>query len=81
MYVGRPTKFGNPFRVDADMTPDKAVRLFRRWLEGIPATGGGGLRRIALLAALPELRGKDLMCFCPIDKPCHASVLLEIANR
>jgi len=35
----------------------------------------GGLRNM-----LPELRGKDLACWCPLDKPCHADVLLEIAN-
>lgn len=28
-----------------------------------------------------ELRGKNLMCFCPLDQPCHADVLLELANR
>jgi hypothetical protein len=28
-----------------------------------------------------ELRGKDLACWCPLDQPCHADVLLEIANR
>lgn len=27
-----------------------------------------------------ELRGKDLMCWCPLDQPCHADVLLELAN-
>lgn len=30
---------------------------------------------------LPELRGKNLACWCPLDKPCHADVLLELANR
>lgn len=30
---------------------------------------------------LPDLRGKDLCCWCPLDRDCHASVLLEIANR
>jgi hypothetical protein len=30
---------------------------------------------------LDELRGKDLMCWCPLDQPCHADVLLEIANE
>jgi hypothetical protein len=29
---------------------------------------------------LTELRGKDLMCWCPLDSPCHADVLLELAN-
>ncbi|ARD42490.1 DUF4326 domain-containing protein [Actinomyces gaoshouyii] len=28
-----------------------------------------------------ELRGHDLMCWCPPDAPCHADVLLEVANR
>ncbi len=28
-----------------------------------------------------ELGGKNLMCFCPLDQPCHADVLLEIANE
>lgn len=28
-----------------------------------------------------ELRGKDLMCFCPLDQACHVDVLLEIANQ
>jgi hypothetical protein len=27
-----------------------------------------------------QLRGKDLACWCPLDQPCHADVLLEIAN-
>lgn len=27
-----------------------------------------------------ELRGKNLVCFCALDQPCHADVLLEIAN-
>lgn len=27
-----------------------------------------------------ELKGKNLACFCPLDQPCHADVLLEIAN-
>ena len=28
-----------------------------------------------------ELRGKNLACFCPLDQPCHADVLLELANK
>lgn len=30
---------------------------------------------------LGPLRGHDLMCFCPLDQPCHADVLLELANQ
>ena len=38
-------------------------------------------RRTELVRRLPELRGKDLACWCPLDRPCHADVLLELANR
>jgi hypothetical protein len=30
---------------------------------------------------LAPLRGHDLVCWCPLDQPCHADVLLELANR
>lgn len=30
--------------------------------------------------AIRELRGKNLACWCPLDQPCHADVLLELAN-
>jgi hypothetical protein len=84
--VTRPGRFGNPFRVsDGSCThPDcgpkshppttaqKAVDAFRRWIEGHPA----------LIAMVREkLRGRDLACWCKPGDPCHADVLLEIANR
>ena len=34
----------------------------------------------ALADHLHELRGKNLACWCPLDQPCHADVLLELAN-
>ena len=81
VYVGRPGIFGNPFKVGLDVpSAFDATREFRRWLSGEKATGGGGLRRATLLARISELRGKDLACFCSLDSPCHADVLLEIAN-
>lgn len=36
--------------------------------------------RAAILDGLPELRGKNLACYCPLDRPCHADVLLRLAN-
>lgn len=80
VYVGRPTIFGNPFVVDDEHDAAWAVRMFRIWLSGAPNTGGG-LRRLALLARVPELRGKNLSCFCRDDAPCHADILLELANQ
>ncbi|QEX18539.1 hypothetical protein FRZ44_38460 [Hypericibacter terrae] len=38
-------------------------------------------RCIDKLPDLAPLRGKNLACWCPLDRPCHADVLLEIANR
>lgn len=36
--------------------------------------------RSPLRDRLSVIRGKDLACWCPLDQPCHADVLLEIAN-
>lgn len=87
IYVGRPTIFGNPWRVE-DVGQVYAAEYFRFWLLGDLSGNGvaGGLRRATLLARISELRGHDLACWCPIVNrfgvrvPCHADVLLEIAN-
>jgi hypothetical protein len=77
VYVGRPSKWGNPFRVgiisDFGDVPDAetAVMFFRAWINK-------GLQRERIVR---ELRGKDLACWCQIEKPCHADVLLELANK
>ena len=89
VYVGRPTKWGNPFTIeaaiDAGFTRQGAVAAFADWLSGNPwACPSHDLyegRRSAILSGLPELRGKHLACFCPLDGPCHADTLLELANR
>jgi len=76
VYVGRPTKFGNPFYAPP-YSRAEAVRLYRRALLSGNPVGG---------KIIQELRGKDLACWCPlVDKngnpvPCHADVLLEIAK-
>lgn len=80
VYVGRPTIFGNPFKVGNGTTPMCAVKQFKLWLAGYKGSGGGGLRRLSMLARIDELRGKDLACWCPLDQPCHADILLGIAN-
>lgn len=45
-----------------------------RWTKRL----GYGLERIG--AAQIELAGKNLACWCALDQPCHADVLLELAN-
>lgn len=85
VVVARPSRWGNPFHLDdyrADH-PDAdqgelrrlAVADFRLLLEG-KSTGGPPYPR----EAIGELTGHDLCCWCPLDQPCHADVLLELAN-
>jgi hypothetical protein len=90
IYVGRPGRFGNPFPVDI-YGREKAIDLFKRWLSGNMSAselsslsrfpeGSMVTERQLLRAAISRLRGHDLACWCPLDQPCHADVLLELAN-
>ena len=40
-----------------------------------------GRLRVSIDDVTRELRGRDLACYCPLDQPCHADVLLAIANE
>lgn len=70
VYVGRPSPWGNPFEASAVGGRDKAIALHREWLLSQPDL---------VERAKHELRGKNLLCWCA-PKPCHADVLLEVAN-
>lgn len=92
--VTRSTVFGNPFKIsdareagykgtDAALAAN-CVRAFEEWLRGSSQDWMGSesdAARATILARLPELRGKNLACFCKPGQPCHADVLLELANR
>lgn len=92
VYVGRPTRWENPVRIrrrgrvwivstrDGGIVAEArsrreahaaVVALYRHLIEETA-------RREDVRAALA---GRDLMCWCPPDLPCHADVLLEIANH
>jgi len=89
IYVGRPTKWGNPITlVNQHAVIDEwgdtryaepgaarglAVRLYRELLMD-------GRLDIDPADVINELAGHDLACWCPLDQPCHADVLVEIAN-
>lgn len=132
VYVGRPSRWGNPVPVDGEwMTwtalalgrradrrgrAETAVAIFRAWITGenrvasvrmtdagtseVEFTSGrratvadlvGGFAaaiaeslggpRLPVPPDLAPLRGRDLACWCPLDQPCHADVLLDLANR
>lgn len=70
VYIGRPSKWGNPFAIGKDGTREEVIEKYRGWLQTQPA----------LLAALPELKGKTLGCWCS-PQACHGDVLAELANR
>lgn len=86
VYVGRPSRWGNPFRVSngdcehPDCGPKShppinrqmAVNAYRGWLVGMIKVDP---------EFVDELRGKNLACWCAPNQVCHADVLLEIANR
>jgi hypothetical protein len=130
VYVGRPTKWGNPFRLgtpyglaqepgiggDRDwdyegrisaagtrhdfhhadgritvahiryLTASEAVELYRLALIRQPTASmrmaypSGSFVKPTLDDARAELAGRDLVCWCPLDHPCHADVLLALAN-
>lgn len=101
IYVGRPTKWGNPFyHAQRFAGIDFAIRCFRMAAEGIwdphelkdmpdgpfhvaCRDFSEWIKRFpegSINAIKAELCGKDLACWCALDKPCHADVLLAIAN-
>jgi hypothetical protein len=79
VYVGRPSKWGNPYRVgDEDpmlvgsrMTARDVVRMYEWYIAANSALQA---------EAIVELKGKNLACWCKPGEPCHADVLLEVAN-
>ena len=84
--VDRSTRWGNPFKVHGDgypMDPKVAVMLFRKQLLGNGFVMPDDPTR-AHLTTIDDVRtwlaGKNLACWCPLDQPCHADVLLELAN-
>ena len=71
VYVGRPTKWGNPYKINEKFDKANAVRLHREYVE----------MHVDAEEIKRELKGKNLACWCKEGEPCHADVLLEIANK
>lgn len=94
VIVTRPTKWGNPFTVAQcreagfrgtdDEIAARVVEAFRVWLGPMWRANWDGPKseaaRNAILGSIDDLRGKDLACWCRLDQPCHADVLLRLAN-
>lgn len=78
VYIGRPSKWGNPFSIGKDGTREEVIIKYEEWARN----------NSKLLNDLHELKGKILGCWClktPIDcirknKQCHGEVLMELVG-
>lgn len=73
IVVSRPTRWGNPYKARTPEERGEAVARYRTYIEG---PKGRTLRA----EAVKTLRGHNLACWCPLGGPCHANILLAIAN-
>lgn len=69
-YVGRPTKWGNPFAIGRDGNRAEVIAKYEAWI----------IEQPELITAASSLRGKNLICWCA-PQQCHAEILMAIANR
>jgi hypothetical protein len=72
VVVTRPTKWGNPHPLSLGR-----AEAVRRYQDDLVA----GRLAVTVDDVKRELRGRDLACYCPLDQPCHADVLLTLANE
>lgn len=82
IVVARPSIYGNPYPIGGRVSTADGKTYG-------PISAGDCVRAFRLLfeyagweryLPLEPLRGHDLACWCPLDQPCHADVLLELAN-
>jgi len=69
VYIGRPSKWGNPFSIGRDGTREDVIEKYLEYI----------LCNDKLMAALPELKGKVLGCWCK-PLPCHGDILVELCE-
>ena len=95
VVVARPSRWGNPFTIAGALesqfaeTTEHARTLCVEAFASCIAHGrwspwwaeNAATRFDWMDCHLDELQGRDLACWCPLDQPCHADVLLELANQ
>lgn len=73
IYVGRPSKWGNPYGVGVSFeTLEECLNEYRDYLKYCIKDGSLDLK---------EIKGKNLACWCGLDEKCHADILLRLANN
>jgi Domain of unknown function (DUF4326) len=81
VYVGRGSKWGNPYKMGDNQWTPQGFKLWSSYRDVVEAYRHDAETGVFDLQAIrAELAGKNLACWCPSDQPCHAEVLLEIAN-
>jgi hypothetical protein len=71
VYIGRPSKWGNPFTIGRDGDREQVIKKYEHWVLSQP---------ILIQQIKKELKGKILGCWCK-PKPCHGDILNRIANE
>lgn len=69
IYIGRGSKWGNPFVLNRNGDRMAVIEKHERWLAD----------QRSLLRTIDELKGRDLICFCA-PAGCHGDILLRLAN-
>lgn len=70
IYIGRPTKWSNPFVIGKDGTRQEVLAKYRKWI----------MKQPNLLEDLHELKGKVLGCWCK-PQACHGDILVELLEK
>lgn len=70
VYIGRPSKWGNPYKIGIHGSRSEVIAKYRAYL----------LRNSRLMSSVRELKGKTLGCYCK-PEACHGDVLAEFAER
>ena len=70
VYIGRPSKWGNPFSIGTDGTREEVIEKYIDWL----------MDQSELLEFIGELKGKTLGCWCS-PNACHGDILAELADK
>jgi Domain of unknown function (DUF4326) len=71
VYIGRPSKWGNPFKIGKDGSREEVIQKYRQWVRTNP---------MLMTQLATELKGKVLGCWCKPDA-CHGDVLAELADE
>jgi hypothetical protein len=70
VYIGRPSKWGNPYVIGRDGTREDVIKLFNSYIRS----------NRKLMSEIGELKGKTLGCYCH-PEACHGDILIDLANN